>query len=68
MSDDVVDAGDKERRRNASLRESLDDLLDHVRDIAHNAGSMSAGELEQAEERLEWLADEVWRAATGKGS
>ena len=57
----------EERRRNASLRETLDDLLDHVRDIAHHAGAMSAGDLEQAEERLEWLADEVWRAATSKG-
>jgi hypothetical protein len=67
MSDDAG-TGDRERRRNASLREALDDLLDHVRDIAHNAGAMSAGELERAEERLEWLADEVWRAATGKGA
>ncbi|MBI3791357.1 MAG: hypothetical protein HY275_10830 [Gemmatimonadetes bacterium] len=66
MSDTPSGPSD-ERRRNASLREALDDLLDHVRDIAHNAGGMSAGELERAEERLEWLADEVWRAATSKG-
>ncbi len=64
---DTAEGSNDERRRNASLRESLDDLLDHVRDLAHNAGGMSAGELEQAEERLEWLADEVWRAATSKG-
>ncbi len=26
---------------------------------------MSPEELEQAQERLEWLADEVWRVAVG---
>lgn len=66
--DEGATAKDDERRRNRSLREALDDLLDHVRDLAQNAGSMSARELEYAEERLEWFADEVWRAATGKGS
>jgi len=28
-------------------------------------GSLSRQDLEYAEERLEWLADEVWRAASG---
>lgn len=67
MSDPADKQADDERRHNGSLRETLDDLLDHVRDLAHNAGAMSARELQYAEERLEWLADEVWRAATTKG-
>ena len=54
-----------ERRHNHTLREVLDELVDHARDIAQRARSMSAEELEQAQERLEWLADEVWRIATG---
>jgi hypothetical protein len=29
---------------------------------------MSKQDMEYAEERLEWLADEVWRAATEDGS
>jgi len=52
-----------ERRHNASLREVLDELLQHARDIARKAKSMTPAELEYAQERLEWLADEVWRAA-----
>jgi hypothetical protein len=53
-----------ERRRNRPLREVLDDLLAHARDIASRANEMSPAELEYAQHRLEWLADEVWRAAT----
>jgi hypothetical protein len=47
------------------LREVLDELVNHARDIAQRARTMSAEEVEQAQERLEWLADEVWRIATG---
>ena len=54
-----------ERRHNHSLREVLDELVNHARDIAQRARTMSAEEMEQAQERLEWLADEVWRIATG---
>src|SRR2546426_700282 len=54
-----------ERRRNRPLREVLDDLLTHARDIARRAKQMTPAELDYAQQRLEWLADEVWRAATG---
>ena len=54
-----------ERRNNRPLREVLEDLLTHTRDIARRAKTMTAAELDYAEQRLEWLADEVWRVATG---
>jgi len=54
-----------ERRRNRPLREVLDDLLSHTRDLARRAKVMTPAELDYAEQRLEWLADEVWRVATG---
>jgi hypothetical protein len=54
-----------ERRVNRPLREVLDDLLAHARDIARRAHIMTPEELEYAQQRLEWLADEVWRTATG---
>ncbi len=54
-----------ERRHNRPLREVLDDLLAHARDIARRAKAMTPAELDYAQQRLEWLADEVWRAATG---
>jgi hypothetical protein len=52
-----------ERRANRELREVLDELVEHVRYVARNIRIMSKQDLEYAEERLEWLADEVWRAA-----
>ena len=55
-----------ERRQNASLREVLDELVEHARVIARQATTMTTTELEYAQERLEWLADEVWRLATGQ--
>jgi hypothetical protein len=54
-----------ERRNNRPLREALDDLLTHTRDIVRRAKTMTAAELDYAQQRLEWLADEVWRVATG---
>ena len=57
-----------ERRRNKPLRDTLDDLLSHAREIARRAKTMSAAELDYAQSRLEWLADEVWRAATGEAT
>ena len=50
-----------ERRRNRTLREVLDELVTHVRDIARRAPGMSPAELDYAQERPQWLADEVWR-------
>ena len=52
-----------ERRANRELREVLDELVEHVRYVARNVKTMSKEELDYAEERLEWLADEVWRTA-----
>jgi hypothetical protein len=53
-----------ERRNNRPLREVLDDLIAHARDIAQRAKAMTPAERDYAEQRLEWLAEEVWRAAT----
>jgi hypothetical protein len=55
-----------ERRGNRPLREVLDDLLQHARDVAQRARAMTPAELDYAQQRLEWLADEVWRVATGR--
>ena len=55
-----------ERRVNRPLREVLDDLLAHARDIARRVRTMTPDELAYAQQRLEWLADEVWRVATGR--
>ena len=52
-----------ERRHNRSLREVLDDLLEHARDIARRVKDMTPEEMDYAQQRLEWLADEVWRVA-----
>jgi hypothetical protein len=54
-----------ERRVNRPLREMLDELLEHARDIARRARTMHPDELAYAQQRLEWLADEVWRMAAG---
>jgi len=56
----------EERRSNRPLREVLDELLSHTRDIARRARDMKPEELDYAQQRLEWLADEVWRVATGQ--
>lgn len=53
-----------ERRHNYTLREILEEFVGHARDVATRTPSMTADELEQAQQRLEWLADEVWRIAT----
>jgi predicted small metal-binding protein len=53
-----------ERRANRELREVLDELVEHVRHVARNIRTMPRHDIEEAEERLVWLADEVWRSAT----
>ena len=50
-----------ERRSNHALREVLDELIDHVREISRARDELSQDKVEYAQERLEWLADEVWR-------
>ncbi len=57
-----------ERRVNRPLREVLDDLLSHAREISRRAKAMTSAELDYAQQRLEWLADEVWRVATGEAT
>jgi len=54
-----------ERRRNRPLREVLDEFLAHARDLSRRAKDMTPAEIDYAQQRLEWLADEVWRVATG---
>jgi hypothetical protein len=54
-----------ERRHNRSLREVLEELLAHTREIVRRAKEMTPAELDYAQQRLEWLADEAWRVATG---
>jgi hypothetical protein len=53
-----------ERRHNYTLREMLEEFVALARDVAARAATMTAEEREQAEQRLEWLADEVWRIAS----
>lgn len=53
-----------ERRANRELREVLDELVEHVRYVARNIRTMPRHDIDEAEERLVWLADEVWRSAT----
>lgn len=55
-----------ERRRNPSLREIVDELLEHARDVARRSRTMTPEELSYAQQRLQWLADEVWRVATAQ--
>lgn len=55
-----------ERRVNRPLREVLDELLSHTREISRRAKAMTPAELDYAQQRLEWLADEVWRVASGE--
>jgi hypothetical protein len=53
-----------ERRRNYSLREILEEFVGHARDVAARGATMTPEERERAQQRLEWLADEVWRIAS----
>ena len=55
-----------ERRTNRPLREVLYELLVHAREIARRSKEMTPAELDYAQQRLEWLADEVWHNATGE--
>ncbi len=50
-----------ERRRDVGLRELLDELIEHGRNVAAHAREMPQADLEYAQDRLEWLADEIWQ-------
>lgn len=56
-----------DRRRNRTLRELLDELIELARHLANDDAALSPSELAYAHERLEWLADEIWVHATGHG-
>jgi hypothetical protein len=53
----------QERRHNHTLRELLEELVGLARDVARRSRGLSPEELEQAQERLEWLAVEIGREA-----
>ncbi len=57
--------GALDRRSQHALREALDELVQHVRVIARSMPTMAPHEIDYAQQRLEWLADEVWRIAIG---
>jgi hypothetical protein len=58
-----VSGAKPERRNNRELHEVLDELVEHVRHVTRSTKAMSREELAYAEQRLEWLAEDVWRAA-----
>lgn len=53
-----------ERRANYELRELLGELLVLTGMLARKHSLMTGAELETAEERVVWLAQEIYRAAT----
>jgi len=57
------DSPETDRRSNFALRDIVNDLIEHVRAIASSPHKMPPGEIEYAQRRLEWLADEAWRLA-----
>jgi hypothetical protein len=50
-----------ERRTKVALREVLNELVEHVRWLSRDLPRLSTDQLDYAQDRLEWLADEVWR-------
>ena len=52
-----------ERRHNFELRERLDELIELARNLSRESSDMSQGDLDEARTRVEWLAEEIWRAA-----
>lgn len=53
-----------ERRTNYELRELLEELLALTRTLVRKHSPMTREELESAEARILWLAEEIYRAAT----
>jgi len=54
----------RERRQNVVLRELLDELIQLSRHLSNHAPTLASSELAYARDRLEWLADEIWRQVT----
>jgi hypothetical protein len=42
------------------LRELLDELIELVRRLSREAPTLEADQLEYSQQRIEWLADEIW--------
>jgi hypothetical protein len=57
-----------ERRRDSTLREMLDDLVEHVRQVVKDCRDMTPEELEYARERMAWLSDEIWHRVLEEGA
>jgi hypothetical protein len=55
-----------ERRQNVVLRELLDEMIQLSRHLSSRGATLGTTELNYARERLEWLADEIWRHVTGE--
>lgn len=56
----------RERRQNVALRELLDELIQLSRHLSNRAPTLSERERAYARDRLEWLADEIWRQVTAE--
>ena len=54
----------RDRRQNVALRELLDELIQLSRHLSNHAATLAPTELAYARDRLEWLADEIWRQVT----
>jgi hypothetical protein len=57
----------KERRANHVLREVLDELIGHVRDLSQRRDELTRDEVEYFQERLQWLTDEICHLALRGG-
>jgi len=55
--------GNGDRRERIELRELLDELVVHIRTLTREHRTMAPEEIHYAQQRLEWLADEIWRSA-----
>jgi hypothetical protein len=56
----------RDRRQNVVLRELLDELIQLSRHLSNHAATLPRSDLAYARNRLEWLADEIWRHATAE--
>jgi hypothetical protein len=52
-----------ERRWNLELRSRLDEVMGIARHLSQHADEMTEAELQAQQDRIEWLADEIWRSA-----
>lgn len=56
-------AGRHKRRRNYELRERLDEIVELARTLSQSGSGMSSEALDEARQRIEWLAEEIWESA-----